>query len=102
MEKAKSTFPRMIRTSVATESPAEDKPSAERKPMPRGLEPKISEEEVKLVQRVFFSSISPRKVVFCGVEHGNGSSRVCGRAAEILAAQGSRVCVLDANIRTPS
>jgi len=63
------------------------------------------EEETKLVQRLFLlpGTASPHTVVFLGVEQGNGCSWVCARAAETLAAQrvGS-VCVVDANMRSPS
>jgi Mrp family chromosome partitioning ATPase len=62
------------------------------------------EEAVKLVQRVFVSpnSHAPRAVVFSSVE-GNGSSEICSRAGEVLAAQGSGpVCLVDANLRAPS
>ena len=62
------------------------------------------EEAVKLVQRVFVfpNSHAPRAVVFSSVE-GNGSSEICCRAGEVLAAQGSgSVCLVDANLRAPS
>jgi Mrp family chromosome partitioning ATPase len=62
------------------------------------------EEAVKFVQRVFVfpNSHAPRAVVFSSVE-GNGSSEICSRAGEVLAAQGSRsVCLVDANMRAPS
>src|SRR2546423_13414080 len=63
------------------------------------------EEEIKLVQTVFLlpGQDAPRSVVFCGIEEGDGSSSVCARAGEILSAQmpGS-VCVVDANLRSPS
>jgi protein-tyrosine kinase len=62
------------------------------------------EEAVKLVQRVFVfpNSHSPRAVVFSSVQ-GNGSSEICFRAGEVLAAQGSgSVCLVDANLRAPS
>ncbi|MGA7625023.1 MAG: CpsD/CapB family tyrosine-protein kinase [Candidatus Acidiferrales bacterium] len=62
------------------------------------------EETVKLVQRVFVfpNSHAPRAVVFSSVE-GNGSSEICCRAGEFLAAQGSgSVCLVDANLRASS
>ncbi len=65
----------------------------------------VREEEIKLVQRVFLApgQTAPRMVVFCGVEGGNGCSWVCARASETLAAQVSgTVCVVDANLRSPS
>ena len=63
------------------------------------------EEEIKLVQTVFLlpGQEAPRSVVFCGVEEGDGSRSVCARASEMFSAQmpGS-VCVVDANLRSPS
>jgi Mrp family chromosome partitioning ATPase len=61
-------------------------------------------EAVKLVQRVFVfpNSDAPRAVVFSSIQ-GNGSTEICCRAGEVLAAQGSgSVCLVDANLRTPS
>ncbi len=63
------------------------------------------EEAVKLVQRVFVfpNSDAPRAVVFSSVDQGNGSSEICSRAGEVLAAQVSgSVCLVDANQRAPS
>ena len=65
----------------------------------------IREEEFKLVQRVFLANgeKSPRVVLFCGVESGNGCSRICSRVGEILAARSAEtVCIVDANLRSPS
>jgi Mrp family chromosome partitioning ATPase len=59
-----------------------------------------------LVQRIFLTvagTEQPKVVVFCGVDRGAGCSWVCARAAEILATQTpGRVCVVDANFRSPS
>ena len=63
------------------------------------------EETLKLVQRVFLlqATSAPKVVMFAGVEHGNGCSRICAHTAEILAANTTgTVCVIDANLRTPS
>lgn len=63
------------------------------------------EESLKLVQRVFLlqASTAPRVVMFAGVEPGNGCSRICAKTAEVLAANiPGTVCVIDANLRTPS
>jgi capsular exopolysaccharide synthesis family protein len=63
------------------------------------------EEIVKLVQRVFLSpgEEAPQLVVFSAIEPGNGCSWVCSRVGEVLARQGERrVCLVDANLRTPS
>ncbi len=62
------------------------------------------EEIVKLVQRVFLTPgpDAPQLVVFSAIDHGNGCSWVCARAAEVLALQGEQqVCLIDANLRTP-
>ena len=63
------------------------------------------EESQKLVQRVFLAqgAENPRVVVFAGIDHGNGCSQICAQTARILAdnVQGT-VCLLDANLRTPS
>lgn len=63
------------------------------------------EESLKLVQRVFLSqsSATPRVVMFAGVDQGNGCSQICAQTAEILAANTPQtVCVVDANLRSPS
>ena len=63
------------------------------------------EECLRLVQRIFLQQTGecPRAVVFAGVDQGNGCSRVCVSAAEMLAGNtpGS-VCVVDANFRSPA
>lgn len=67
----------------------------------------LAEDEVmKLVQRVFIlpgSGKAPEAVAFCGVYSGDGCSWVCAHAAEMLAEHGGgSVCIVDANLRTPS
>jgi capsular exopolysaccharide synthesis family protein len=63
------------------------------------------EQSFRLVQNVFLPGMEegPRVVVFAGVDSGVGCSLICAHVAETLAAQklGS-VCVVDANLRTPS
>ncbi len=62
------------------------------------------EETLRLVQRVFLQPKEPnRVVVFAGIDHGTGCSRVCAQAAEALQnnTQGS-VCVVEANLRSPA
>jgi len=63
------------------------------------------EECLRLVQRIFLQQTGecPRAVVFAGVDQGNGCSRACVSAAEMLAGNtpGS-VCVVDANFRSPA
>jgi Mrp family chromosome partitioning ATPase len=65
----------------------------------------FQQEVLRLVQRAFVSTngTAPRQVVFCGVDGGNGSTSVCASAARALAATISKsVCVIDANLRSPS
>lgn len=63
------------------------------------------EESLKLVQRVFRLQAEgrPHAVVFAGIELGDGCSRVCANTAESLARNISgSVCLVDANLRSPS
>jgi Mrp family chromosome partitioning ATPase len=62
------------------------------------------EESLRLVQRTFLQGQgAPRTVVFAGVDHGNGCSRLCVRIAETLASNtNGSICLVDANLRTPS
>lgn len=63
-------------------------------------------EIIKLVQRVFIlpgAGKAPGAVTFCGVYSGDGCSWVCARAGEMLADHGGgSVCIVDANLRSPS
>jgi len=61
------------------------------------------EEVVKLVQRVFRAADGPHVVTFSAVQHGEGTSWMCSSAAMTLANQvNASICVVDANLRTPS
>ncbi|HTC41438.1 MAG TPA: CpsD/CapB family tyrosine-protein kinase [Candidatus Acidoferrales bacterium] len=63
------------------------------------------EEASKLVHNLFLSpgNISTRVVIFAAIDSGNGCSRVSSLVARTLAAQaGAPVCLVDANLRTPS
>jgi capsular exopolysaccharide synthesis family protein len=69
------------------------------------LDDLAQEETLKLVQRVFLLQVAevPRTVIFAGIDHGNGCSRVCACTAQVLAANTTgRVCIVDANLRSPS
>jgi len=69
------------------------------------LDELAQEETLKLVQRVFLlqAGEAPRTVIFAGIDHGNGCSRVCARTAQVLAANiPGKVCIVDANLRSPS
>jgi len=63
------------------------------------------EEVTKLVHRLFLT-LGPnqhRQVVFAGTEKGNGSTWMCARVADILAAHVSgSVCVVDSDVFTPT
>jgi protein-tyrosine kinase len=63
------------------------------------------EEVIRLVQHLFLTPgpEAPRVVVFSGVQHGDGCSRICAHAAATLASRvtGS-VCAVDANLTRPS
>ena len=66
---------------------------------------RVREEVLRLIQRTFLTGSpgAPRCVVFTGVDHGNGCSWVCARAAEALAAHvDGTVCVVEANLKTQS
>jgi capsular exopolysaccharide synthesis family protein len=70
------------------------------------LDSVIQEETLRLVQSVFLTpgaSTAPKVVMFSGIDSGNGCSHVCAQAAAVLAANVSgAVCLVDANLRTPS
>jgi Mrp family chromosome partitioning ATPase len=92
-------------------TPVEEAPKAERAHAPVGAAAReyaiTREQETTLVQRVFLlaGSEAPRVVVFCGVERGNGTTGICARAAEALAAQVNpsvcSVCLVDGNQYAP-
>jgi Mrp family chromosome partitioning ATPase len=69
------------------------------------LDQLAAEEALRLVQRVFLLQAQepPHMVVFAGIDHGSGCSRICVRVAETLARniRGS-VCLLEANLRSPA
>ena len=63
------------------------------------------EECLKLVHRVFLphSVEGPHIVMFAGIDRGNGCSRTCVGIAKTLAQNVSgSVCLVDANLRSPS
>jgi Mrp family chromosome partitioning ATPase len=63
------------------------------------------EETLRLIHNVFLlqGQNSPRVVAFAGIDSEDGCSRICGLSARLLADQkvGS-VCVVDANLHSPS
>jgi capsular exopolysaccharide synthesis family protein len=62
------------------------------------------EEMLRLVQGIFLTpGVTARVVMFAGIDSGNGCSHVCAQAAEVLASNvAGSVCLVDANLRTPS
>jgi protein-tyrosine kinase len=63
------------------------------------------EESLKLVQSIFLlnGKESARVVIFAGIDSGSGCSGICASAAEVLAGQNlGTVCLVDANVRSPS
>jgi hypothetical protein len=71
----------------------------------RGASAPFLQEATKLVYKLFTAAGDPAlsSVLFCGIDQARNSSAICIRAAEILAAQMQKsVCVVDANLRTPS
>jgi Mrp family chromosome partitioning ATPase len=72
---------------------------------PVHIDAAVHEEEMKLVQRLFLlpGTQAPGMVVFCAVDHAAGTTGICARAAENLAAQTtSPVCIIDGNLYSPS
>jgi polysaccharide biosynthesis transport protein len=63
------------------------------------------QEALKVVQRIFLAQAqdAPRMVVFAAVDKGSGCSQIVARVAESLTnnVQGS-ICVVEANLRSPS
>lgn len=71
-------------------------------PMPAGFS---RGEAYKLMQQLFMSpnSVAPRSVVFCGVDEEGGCDWVCAQTAELLSNfKSSPVCIVDANVTTPT
>ncbi len=64
-----------------------------------------SDEAQRLVRQIFLLQTQepPRIVVFAGMDHGNGCSRISGAVAEALARNSRRpVCLVEANFRSPA
>ena len=70
------------------------------------LDAAVHDEVDKLIQRLFLLSAnaaSPHVVLFTGVGPGDGNSWICARAGEMAAAKlAGSVCVVDANLRSPT
>jgi Mrp family chromosome partitioning ATPase len=64
-----------------------------------------SDEALRLVQQLFLLQTQepPRVVVFAGIDHGNGCSRICKAVTEVLARDLRKpVCLIEANFRSPA
>jgi Mrp family chromosome partitioning ATPase len=65
----------------------------------------ISDAALRLVHQLFLANgeHAANVVVFAGMEHGNGCSKICDEVANILARDPLRsVCLVEANFRSPS
>jgi Mrp family chromosome partitioning ATPase len=63
------------------------------------------EESHRMVHHIFMTQKQepPRVVVFAGIDHGNGCSRICVRTAEaIMENLRGSICIVEANFRSPS
>jgi protein-tyrosine kinase len=63
------------------------------------------EESQKLIQHIFLADAQepPHVVVFAGIDHGNGCTRICAQAAETLHENfRGTICLVEANFRSPS
>jgi len=63
------------------------------------------EESHRLVEHIFLAQTEepPRVVVFAGIDHGNGCSRICAHTAEALQQNlPGTICLVEANFRSPS
>lgn len=79
--------------------------SSSRNGVVNGTDKITREESLHLVQNLFLTGAAnpAHMVIFAGLDPGNGCSRVCASAAEILAASTSgTVCLVEANLRSPS
>ena len=89
-------------TSPPHPSQAGTAPSSQRPQSPLPAQDEVT----KLVQRLFVltgQGKAPGSVAFCGVAAGDGCSWVCAHSAEVLESQvQGKVCVVDANLRSPS
>lgn len=104
-EMFEAAAPAMAATTVAEPAVQAAPARLELQPLQLKMEDTQRDEIFKLVQRVFLQPGSGRGcvVVVSGMEAGNGCSWICARMAEVLASQVSgSVCVVDANLRTPS
>jgi capsular exopolysaccharide synthesis family protein len=94
-----------VAVSLPSDSRAESKISGRTSEEARNLEKVSREESLHLVQKVFLTgaALPARMVIFAGLDPGNGCSQICAGAAEMLAANTTgSVCLVEANLRSPS
>ena len=79
------------------------------KPAPARAYPSMDrfagDEALRLAQRIFLQQAEepPKVVVFAGIDHGNGCSRICvDTAAALRTYHLGSVCIVEGNFRTPS
>lgn len=92
----------LFHSQLAPEKTAPEAEPCTQSGIPESL---ASEEEIKLVQRVFLvpGQEAPKSVVICGIDERNGTSPMCARISEILAARmAGGVCLVDADFYSPS
>ena len=93
---------------VTKEEPGSGRPTSDGASSISDLDGSASEEVLRLVQCLFLATNGegrpgPRRVVFCGIDEGNGSTLLCARVGRSLAEQvESQVCIVDANLRGPA
>jgi len=99
-------FERTGRNNELIPATIQPEPRVNAKRSLRSLDGLTREEVTKLVQRLFLlpgDKDAPRAVLFCNIEHGEGSTRICARAGQALAKLGKgTVCLIDANLRSPA
>jgi capsular exopolysaccharide synthesis family protein len=94
------------RTEVLQENETDQSLELERVALENGDQGhrRANDEALRLVHQVFLpnSDQAPGVVVFAGINHGNGCTKVSASVAEVLATDGRRsVCLVEANFRSP-
>jgi Mrp family chromosome partitioning ATPase len=86
-------------------SPSTDKWEVQRAGARSTVEQIALEESHRLVQHIFsaHNQDPPRVVVFAGIDHGNGCSRICVHTVEALQENlRGTICLVEANFRSPT
>ena len=80
-------------------------PTEREEPLNGSIDARARAEILKLVHTLFLSggANAPHQVLFCGVDEGEASGRLCVQAGDVLASElPLPVCVVDAKVRVPS